>query len=62
MLSLTIFAQFEANLDEVVLFPKGRGKKYATTCVRGSADSGKKAVGRTQTPCTARVNLVGVAR
>ena len=59
MLSLTILVQFETNLDEVVLFPKGKGKKYATTCVRGSADSGRKAVGSTPTPCSARL---GVAR
>ena len=29
-----IYFQFSAGLDEVVLIPQGRGKKFAETCIR----------------------------
>ena len=37
--------QFQTtDIDEVVLIPKGKGKKYATSCIR--SDTGRPAVGR----------------
>ena len=36
--------KFQTDIDEVVLLPKGKGKKYATSCIR--SDTRRTAVGK----------------